>query len=275
MGPQDTDPSTPPDDAAERAARAADRGRIADIEAQILELERTLSSLYEEKKSLRDRLATYTYPVLTLPNEIVSTIFLHFLPNFPEHPPPIGPLSPYLLCQICRQWRHIAFATPPLWSVISLSLGKVGRLPHKLRYLTTSLERSGSCLISFKLESRIMDNSKVAQIIIDYGARWEYLELSSQSLHFSANMDLRLPFVRGLKLEGSFQGLTATSLVAPLLRQVVLKNYHNHDIPVLPWSQLTTISVDWIQLDQYSHLIHELVNIIYCRLFIVPKGELR
>ncbi|KAJ7353202.1 hypothetical protein DFH08DRAFT_1077458 [Mycena albidolilacea] len=274
MAPQDTDPSTPLDDAAERVARAADRGRIADIEAQILELERTISSLYKEKNSLRDRLATYTYPLLTLPSEIVSTIFLHFLPNFPAHPPPIGLLSPYLLCQICRQWRHIAFATPPLWSVISLSLGKVRRLPHKLRYLTASLKRSGSCLISFKLESQIVDNSKVAQIIIDYGARWEYLELSSQSLHFPANVELRLPFVRGLKLGGFVQGLTAISLVAPSLRQIALKSYHDHNSSFLPWSQLTVISVNQIQLDQYSHLIHQLVNIIYCHLSICHRGKL-
>jgi hypothetical protein len=130
------------DTSRERAARAADRSRIADIEAQILELERTISSLKEEKNSLRDRLATYTYPVLTLPDETVSEIFVHFLPDFPQYPPPIGLLSPYLLCQICREWRHMAFSTPALWSVISLSFRKAGRVPQKLRYLQTSIERS-------------------------------------------------------------------------------------------------------------------------------------
>ncbi|KAJ7772520.1 hypothetical protein B0H14DRAFT_2966341 [Mycena olivaceomarginata] len=163
-----TDPSTPPDDAAERAARAADRGRIADIEAQILELERTLSSLYEEKNSLRDRLATYTYPVLTLPNEIVS-IFLHFLPNFPEHPPPI------------------AFATPPLWSVISLSLGKVGRLPHKLpfRLLSDLLQTGEPDNGQFKIFGTIFP---VSPFFCQHGTS--------------------AAFVRGLKLEGRPQKLS-------------------------------------------------------------------
>ncbi|KAJ7772515.1 hypothetical protein B0H14DRAFT_346719 [Mycena olivaceomarginata] len=76
------------DTSRERAARAADRSRIADIEAQILELpvERSLSSLKEEKDAIRARLAAYTYPVLTLPNETVSEIFVHFLPAFPRYP---------------------------------------------------------------------------------------------------------------------------------------------------------------------------------------------
>ncbi|KAJ7885871.1 hypothetical protein B0H14DRAFT_2241169, partial [Mycena olivaceomarginata] len=91
--------------------------RIADIDAQILELERTLSSLKDEKDSLRSRQAIYIYPVLTLPNEIVSEIFVQVLPDFPRCPPPIGPLSLYLLCQICRKWRDIVFSTPALWSV--------------------------------------------------------------------------------------------------------------------------------------------------------------
>ncbi|KAJ7701038.1 hypothetical protein B0H14DRAFT_2305838, partial [Mycena olivaceomarginata] len=85
------------------------------IDAQISELECTISSLKEEKDSLRARLAIYIYPVLTLPNEIVSEIFVHFLPAFPQFPPPIGLLSPYLLCQICRKWRDIVFSTSALW----------------------------------------------------------------------------------------------------------------------------------------------------------------
>ncbi|KAJ7702953.1 hypothetical protein B0H14DRAFT_3173314 [Mycena olivaceomarginata] len=82
FSPEAMEPAAP-DSSRERAARAADRSRIADIDAQILKLERTISSLKEEKDSLRGQLATYTYPVLTLPNEIVSEIFVQFLPDFP------------------------------------------------------------------------------------------------------------------------------------------------------------------------------------------------
>ncbi|KAJ7742598.1 hypothetical protein B0H16DRAFT_1021466 [Mycena metata] len=103
----------------ERNAFSANRARIADIKAKMLELEgtmieleRTLSSLNEENTLLQDRLDVYTYPVLILPNEIVSEIFVHFLPVFPEPPPMIGGTSPNVLGQICRKWREISFEHP-------------------------------------------------------------------------------------------------------------------------------------------------------------------
>ncbi|KAJ7629983.1 aspartic peptidase domain-containing protein [Mycena polygramma] len=121
--------------ASERAALGADRARIADIDLQILELEASVNALKKEKTTVQRRLDAYTYPVLTLPNEITSEIFVHFLPVYPKAPPPIGPLSPHLLCQICQKWRDIALATPALWRAISLPLREEKGLVHKLRLL--------------------------------------------------------------------------------------------------------------------------------------------
>ncbi|KAJ6452729.1 hypothetical protein C8R47DRAFT_1061570 [Mycena vitilis] len=110
---------TPPT-ADERAALAADRERITALNAHILELEASIKSLKAERKTVQARLDAYRYPVSTLPNEIMSEIFIHFLPVYPKCPPQTGRLSPYLLCQICRKWRNIAFATPALWRAISI-----------------------------------------------------------------------------------------------------------------------------------------------------------
>ncbi|KAJ7804001.1 hypothetical protein B0H14DRAFT_2527584 [Mycena olivaceomarginata] len=259
-----------------RAARAADRSRIAHIEAQISELERTISSLKEEKDSLRDRLATYTYPVLTLPNETVSEIFIHFLPDFPRYPPPIGLLSPYLLCQICHKWRHIALATPALWSVISLSFHKAGRVPQKLRYLQTSIERSGSCRLSLKLGTSL-DQEYLAGLnhaVINHFHRVEYLDLSSWSgFEFPTDAELSLPCLRGLKLGYCIEELI-TPLVAPLLQHVVLRTFDALPSSTFPWFQLTVITVLWMKLDEYSYLMNQLVNVVHCRLRIYPTGNL-
>ncbi|KAJ7722796.1 hypothetical protein B0H16DRAFT_1737525 [Mycena metata] len=84
----------------ERNSLAADRAHIAVIDAKIMELKRSLSLLNKERGLLQDRLGTYTYPVLTLPDEIVSEIFIHFLPVYPETPSLIGRSSPNLLGQI-------------------------------------------------------------------------------------------------------------------------------------------------------------------------------
>ncbi|KAJ7187800.1 hypothetical protein C8R46DRAFT_1424 [Mycena filopes] len=83
----------------------ADRRRIIEIDAQILELEATLSDLRGRKAIAQERLDSYKYPVLTLPPEIVSEIFTHFLPTYPDCPDPTGAFSPTELTQICRTWR--------------------------------------------------------------------------------------------------------------------------------------------------------------------------
>ncbi|KAJ7086305.1 hypothetical protein C8R43DRAFT_311955 [Mycena crocata] len=60
------------------------------------------------------------YPVLTLPNEITSQIFIYFLAAYPRCPPFQGLLSPIILTHICHQWREIALSTPALWRAITL-----------------------------------------------------------------------------------------------------------------------------------------------------------
>ncbi|KAJ6479467.1 hypothetical protein C8R47DRAFT_1019155, partial [Mycena vitilis] len=57
-------------------------------------------------------------PVLTLPTETISEIFIQFFPSYPSRPPLTGNLSPRLLTQICRSWRQIALTTPSIWRAI-------------------------------------------------------------------------------------------------------------------------------------------------------------
>jgi hypothetical protein len=56
---------------------------------------------------------TYKYPVLALPNDVVSEIFIHALFSLPAPIP--APPSPTILAQICHKWRDIALSTPALW----------------------------------------------------------------------------------------------------------------------------------------------------------------
>ncbi|KAJ6481889.1 hypothetical protein C8R45DRAFT_1100293 [Mycena sanguinolenta] len=98
----------------------ADRARVAEIAAQILNLQHTIAELRAEQAMTQERLDSYKYPVLTLPNEIVSEILVHSLPAYTVFRAPIGKDSPALLTGICRKWRQIALATPALWRVIAV-----------------------------------------------------------------------------------------------------------------------------------------------------------
>ncbi|KAJ7672395.1 hypothetical protein DFH06DRAFT_1082346 [Mycena polygramma] len=273
-----SDPTVPTASPSEGAAHAADRARIAQIDVQILELEASLHALKEERKSLQNRLDAYRYPVLTLPNETVSEIFVHFLPAYPKCPPPIGLLSPYLLCRICRKWREIALATPALWRAFSLSLQKK-RLPRTLRLMKLSLERSGSCLLAIVLKRYLAESSKQAQFvraITKHCARWEHLTLYiHEPLDALPGGDLPLPYLRTLRLGPNEEDPTTnpTFFAAPLLQKVEISAYRDAHGPIFPWSQLTVLLVHFISLKQFSDIIDQLVSIVHCRLYISANRD--
>ncbi|KAJ7149590.1 hypothetical protein C8R46DRAFT_862117, partial [Mycena filopes] len=70
-----------------------------------------------ERSSLKSHLGAYVYPVLTLPNELVSEIFLHTREISSDSSTLEAPL---LVSCICRHWRDIALSTPERWDTVSI-----------------------------------------------------------------------------------------------------------------------------------------------------------
>ncbi|KAJ7796355.1 hypothetical protein B0H14DRAFT_3887671 [Mycena olivaceomarginata] len=154
---------------------AADRARIVDFDAQIQDLERSLSVLRNQRAVVQERLDSYKYPVLTLPNEIVCEIFIHFLPVYPSCPPLAGSRSPILLTHICAEWRKIALAFPTLWRAIEIS-----KSYNDPTCVASALDRSGFCPLSIRVDELYIDLDDVRSVlaaILLHRARWEYLSL--------------------------------------------------------------------------------------------------
>ncbi|KAJ7031752.1 hypothetical protein C8F04DRAFT_1041193 [Mycena alexandri] len=248
-----------------------DRARIAVVKAKILELERAPSSLNEEKDLLQARIDAYTYPVLTLPNEIVVEIFVHFLPIYPETPPMIGRSSPNLLGQICRKWREIALSTPELWRGFTLSLGN-GRRPHqKLRLLETWLQRSGSCLLSINMDLGFYGfGDFLLGSIAAHSARWEHLLLCGSASPFPS-IAAPFPFLRTFYMSSA--ETTTDSLVfalhaAPLLRTVGSLPWRDSFISFYPWSQLTMFTGQMILPKDCVEVLTHAPHLVCCNFFI-------
>ncbi|KAJ6588155.1 hypothetical protein B0H19DRAFT_1098166 [Mycena capillaripes] len=274
--------------ASESAARAADRARIADINIRILELERSLQSLHEEKDLLQDRIDAYTYPVLTLPNEIVSEIFVHVLPEYPRRPQTRGLLAPTTLGQICQKWRDIAFSTPALWRAVQIRLPQFHwglksehsqrTVEKKLRLMNAWLMRSGSCQISIELHCELEEELEpFMQTLAAHGARWEHLKLFLPNLsHLLHSIPASLPCLRTLTMglwEEMESGPAIEVLTAPLLRKVALQEYHTVYDQLLPWSQLTVLIVDKIALHSCATILNFAINVNYCRLTIGDSDD--
>ncbi|KAJ7698126.1 hypothetical protein B0H17DRAFT_341680 [Mycena rosella] len=62
--------------------------------------------LNKEKTAIQQSIDLIVYPILTIPVEITSEIFLHCLPDEPQRPS--VSTTPMLLGAVCREWSDIA-----------------------------------------------------------------------------------------------------------------------------------------------------------------------
>ncbi|KAJ7768605.1 hypothetical protein DFH07DRAFT_299738 [Mycena maculata] len=231
--------------ASERAALAADRARIADIDIRVPEMEHALRTLREERDILRNRLDVYTYPVLTLPNEIVSQIFIQFLPVCPKCPPIFGLHSPNLLAHICGKWREIALSVPALWRGFAVPLAHAVPMARTLTLFDKFVKRSGSFPLSMELAQGSSSLDGINPLLgpasaHDHRGRWEHLNLKIPNFYLIP-IHGPLPLLRSLHL--AMLPRTGSLPLAPLLTNVSLITHFNNFSPtILPWSQLTSLA---------------------------------
>ncbi|KAJ6450632.1 hypothetical protein C8R45DRAFT_848908 [Mycena sanguinolenta] len=98
------------------------RAALADIQAEIARF-KTQSTLYisaleKEQEEIEAKLRAVVYPVLSLPGEITSRIFVECLPN--DDVLPLAEHAPLLFLSVCHQWRDIAISTCLLWSSLRI-----------------------------------------------------------------------------------------------------------------------------------------------------------
>ncbi|KAJ7257075.1 hypothetical protein C8J57DRAFT_1074686 [Mycena rebaudengoi] len=238
------------DTASSRSLRSDIRARISEPDACILDLEKSLAAVRCERETLHSRLDDYTYPFLTLPAEIMSEIFIAFLPDYPECPPMSGLHSPALLGQVCRHWREIAFDTPWLWRAIKLYLWN----KYSLEALKAWLSRSKCCSLSLSLRKSdtrtFSDLSPFTDVLISHAARWEYVQLMlpyEQEYHW---IEAPFPLLRHLTIApttyGTEGGPKRLFGDTPQLESVVFGSLSNSPPLVLPWSQLTIIDAEMV-----------------------------
>ncbi|KAF8126112.1 hypothetical protein K438DRAFT_1891089, partial [Mycena galopus ATCC 62051] len=200
---------------------AADRALVTDIDAKILDLERSIFALRTEKQLVQERLNSYKYPVLTLPNELTVEIFIHFLPPYPDYSLFTGHDSPTLLAQVCRQWREIALETPTLWRAMSLSD------PND---------------IDDELHA-----SEILAAVVPHRTRWEYLDLDLSPSHI-AIIQGPMPLLCCLDL--TLDDGTISFREAPSLRSITLRATPPSKI-AFPLQQITSLT-----LHLTSNLVH-------------------
>ncbi|KAK7055851.1 F-box domain-containing protein [Favolaschia claudopus] len=251
----------------------ADRKQIADVDAQQEDLrpgpgsEDRLAELRSHRAAAQARIDAYKYPVLTLPTEITSEIFLQFLPAYPLCPNTTGLHSPTLLTHVCSQWRNIALSTPKLWRAIDLlSQEECEGIDH---IRDAWLSRSGCCPLSLDILVDEYGESSLPALIA-HRTRIEYLTITgptSDAIPHLSIFDSSMPLLRHLELT-LWEPLTQITLEkAPLLRSVFLSQNACANVR-LPWQHLTSLRLYWCFPEEILAILPQTPNLETCNLCV-------
>ncbi|KAJ7061017.1 hypothetical protein C8F01DRAFT_1141607 [Mycena amicta] len=259
-------------------SRDADRSRLAQLDAE-------LHKLRLERTTTQDRPDSY---IMTLPNEIFSEIFIHYLPTYPICPPLLGDGSPTELTQISSRWREIALATPALWRAIEVFHDTSGgRSPDvQVATMQTWLKRSGALPLSILLGgargyTRRPDSGHWTIALdypLDHCARWEYVLLhlagkydSSYSHRFQGPMpsllQLELRYNSPFRLDVVLGRLNAPKLGVALIPFFAMAP--RQLISCIPLAQLTRLQLKSLHPVTAIAILRETKNLVDCRLVLM------
>ncbi|KAF7331459.1 hypothetical protein MKEN_00024600 [Mycena kentingensis (nom. inval.)] len=249
----------------------AERARLIELEKRIAELERLLAPLRSEHETIQAQLGAYTYPVLSLPHEITSEIFLQTLPDPPATPPLIGLNSPQNLLGICSQWRDIALATHGLWQTIH-----VPRVPSSSTQTPPAirawLSRSGNLPLSVAWDY-LLGTAELLPALSEHRLRWRKLDLSlnADEIHQLSGPAPQLVQLY-LSAWGSFSREPLPQFgPTPLLRSVGLSDV-SYNAAALSWERLTELNIIGGDLTETLAVLKLATNLMHCRLELVTEG---
>ncbi|KAJ6448443.1 hypothetical protein C8R45DRAFT_160754 [Mycena sanguinolenta] len=181
------------------------RTALAEIQVEIARFktysEHYISALVKQQEEIEAKLRAIVYPVLSLPTEIISRIFIECLP---DNCIPSARHAPLLLTRVCRQWKAIALSTCGLWSSLHIESLWYDKLmvPRGTSFaLQTWFSRAGERLLSLTIECSRREVQEQAL---------EQLDISS-ILHRLLRLDLP-------PLERAYQGVIPLHISLPQLQ---------------------------------------------------------
>lgn len=202
------------------------------------------------------------HPILQLPPEVLSEIFIECLPQYSAAP--ASTRAPMLLAAICRDWREIALSTPFLWSsfILSVNLLRAKDGSSVVRLFETWISRSGSCPLTMVINSVFasfsMNAAPVQHTLPESfisalnrcSSRWHDVNFMLPLTDFyRLQADEGLPLLRRLSITAAPNTASVESesplpplklfSIAPLLRDISLgPDFTPHNV-ILPLHQLT------------------------------------
>ncbi|KAJ7044738.1 hypothetical protein C8F04DRAFT_595623 [Mycena alexandri] len=229
------------------------------------------------RRALQTRL---DYPVLTLPPEITSEIFLHCLPETRELDVVNPREAPLLLTHVCRAWRQIASSLPALWTTFQVM--NVVDFPRLFRIAEIWFTHSRQCPISVKVYGslRLVNNfAGLRETFRQHSGRMHSLDLqvSVENLEKMNSDGLDFGLLQKLSLRlfdadvDDDDPITMFGNV-PLLRELLMSEAPPSFVP-LPWQQLTKFTGEIFTPAQSMEALHLMPNLVDCAFSVFRDDE--
>lgn len=259
----------------------ADLSRIDDIAGMQI----TTDELLHRRQALQKFIDDHN-PLLStvrrLPPEILSHVFVQFLPEDWREELTFCTQTRMVLGQICSFWRQIALSTPRLWAVIGLSLATKDDDGSGAEMANTWLLRSGRCPLSLRIEfsqksdARNVNTHLTMDAIIPFSSRWRDARfiITPTMLNRLAVVRNTISCLRSLAIDSTLT-FDVTYLVentfecAPELRCVEFGQTSSYWCSLrMPWAQLTKYCAKGLNLRESFMMLAQMPHLIECNIVI-------
>ncbi|KAJ7039667.1 hypothetical protein C8F04DRAFT_1317793 [Mycena alexandri] len=229
---------------------------IADAKAEIAHYESLIKGLRTKIKAAQLQLDSAAFPILTLPLEITTQLFLWCLPSRSSDNDDdkwnrlLTDRAPLSLSYVCRDWREIALSTPALWSNIEVEMDSIGGADLFEAWMERVKGPLSVKLSGFAEHGWDEHLTDILQVLDDHAGEIQLLELeyiNHEALQEFASAVSAWKFQSlqkltvGLDIEGIPTMHIKAFAKAPLLREVSLTETP-FSLFTLPWPQLTKIT---------------------------------
>ncbi|KAJ7094411.1 hypothetical protein C8R44DRAFT_890436 [Mycena epipterygia] len=253
-------------------SNAALRTEVSDLALAISRHKLVLNDMENQLNNLRLQLDSIIYPILTIPPEITTEIFVHCLPASRRLDVVNPEEAPLLLTHVCRDWREIAISTPALWTTLYIEADD--RQAHFSAIVKMWLTRTGQCPLSVRINGGLSRIDKFVAFLKTFrrhSPRMRSLELNIDLKGFK-KMDthpLDLPLLEKLSIrlpemdpddDSAIEMLFAS---VPLLHEVLMNVAPPSFIP-LPWNQITKFTGQLYTLAECFEALHLMPNMTEC-----------
>ncbi|KAJ7605136.1 hypothetical protein DFH06DRAFT_1068016 [Mycena polygramma] len=243
---------------------------LKELRLAVLRQQAYLETLEEQRNDLMMQLVHVVYPVLTLPSDIVSRIFVACLPDYAHgRVRPSAGKPPLVLGHICRRWREIAVSSSELWTSVDLFFPYFKQREiwlWALPLLEMWLSRANGRLLSVTMRSpRARLPRPLISLLSSVAARLQILELDLDSNDFGR-------LVRACKDQG-FPNLKRLA-VSPF----VLRNDSSLSAPSEPrrtisdsYPHLTTLDLGYSDIHAIFNIFQQFPGLLH--LGATPRDE--